>query len=52
MIHTEGAILIDDYAGNLREWKKEGGIPITFSPTNEDKGFTTISKLDQIIELF
>lgn len=52
MIHTAASILIDDYAGNLREWVKEGGIPITFSLTNEDKGYPTISKLDQIIDLF
>ena len=26
MVHTEGAILVDDYAGNLREWEKENGV--------------------------
>lgn len=52
MVHSAFSILIDDYAGNLREWVKEGGIPVTFSRTNEDKGYPTISKLDQIINMF
>lgn len=52
MIHTKGSILIDDYAGNLREWEKEEGISIRFSQDNEDKGFKTINKLDQVIDLF
>lgn len=52
MVHTAFSILVDDYAGNLREWVKEGGIPVTFSPTNEDKGYPTITRLDQIIDMF
>lgn len=51
MIHTEGAILIDDYAGNLREWEAEKGIPILFSKTLEDKGFKVINRLDQILNM-
>ena len=52
MVHTENSILIDDYAGNLREWNKEGGISVRFSLTKEDKGFPTIDKLDKIIDMF
>ncbi|MEG1305998.1 MAG: hypothetical protein RSD00_02125 [Bacilli bacterium] len=52
MVHTMGSILVDDYAGNLREWESEGGISIRFNTENEDKGFKTISRLDELLELF
>lgn len=52
MIHTKDAILIDDYSGNLREWKSEGGIPIKFSLGVEPNEFVVIKKLDEIIDLF
>lgn len=51
MVHTKGAILIDDYAGNLREWEKSGGIGIRFNLENENKGFINIDRLDQIIDI-
>ena len=52
MIHTKDAILIDDYSGNLREWKKEGGIPVKFSLGVEPNEFIVIKKLDEILNLF
>jgi len=52
MIHTKDAILVDDYANNLREWQKEGGIGVRFSLKRNGKGFLSIDKLDQILELF
>ncbi len=52
MIHTEGAILIDDYAHNLREWESEGGISVRFSQKRNGKGFLVVDKLDQIIDMF
>ena len=52
MIHTKDAILIDDYAGNLREWKKEGGIGIRFNQKGNDKGFKVIKNLKEIIDMF
>lgn len=52
MIHTEGAILIDDYADNLREWESEGGISVRFSQKRNGKGFLVVDKLDQIIDMF
>ena len=52
MIHTEGSILIDDYAHNLREWESEGGISVRFSPKRNGKGFLVVDKLDQIIDMF
>lgn len=51
MVHTEGAILIDDYSGNLREWEKEGGIGIRFNLEGENKGFINIDRLDQVIDI-
>ncbi len=52
MIHTKDAILIDDYAGNLRQWEAEGGIPIRFSLKGNGKGFKTLKELKEVIEMF
>lgn len=52
MIHTEGAILVDDYAKNLREWEQEKGIGVRFSKKLNGKGFLVIDKLDQLLEMF
>lgn len=52
MVHTEDAILVDDYAGNLREWEKEGGIPVRFSLKLNGKGYKVVDKLDKLIEMF
>lgn len=52
MIHTKQSILIDDYAGNLREWEAAGGIGIRFNTKGEEKGFKTINRLSQIINMF
>lgn len=51
MVHTKGAILIDDFSGNLKEWKNEGGIGIKFSQIEEEGEYITINKLDQILEI-
>ena len=51
MVHTENSILIDDYAGNLREWEKAGGIGVRFSEKLNGKGFHVINHLDQVIDL-
>ena len=52
MIHTKGAILVDDYAHNLREWESEGGIPVRFSTKLNGKGFKVVDRLDQLLEMF
>lgn len=52
MIHTKDCILIDDYAGNLREWEKEGGIGVRFNREGNGKGFLTIKNLKEIINMF
>lgn len=51
MVHTEGDILVDDYVGNLQEWKAEGGIGIKFSTKLNGKGFAVIDKLDQLLDI-
>ena len=52
MIHCEDAILVDDYAGNLREWREAGGIPIRFSKEMESHGYMVVDRLDKILDLF
>ncbi len=52
MIHTKDAILIDDYTGNLREWEKEGGIPVRFSLKGNGKGYKVVKELKEIIKMF
>lgn len=51
MVHTEDAILIDDYVENLKEWKAAGGIGIKFSTELNGKGFVVIDKLDQVLDI-
>lgn len=52
MVHTKGAILVDDYAGNLREWEKEGGVPVRFSLKLNGKGYPAIDRLDKLLEMY
>lgn len=51
MVHTEGAILIDDYTGNLKEWEEAGGVGVRFSEKMSGKGYLVVDHLDQIIKL-
>ena len=51
MVHTEGAILVDDYSGNLKEWESTGGIAVRFSKERESKGFLVINRLDELIDM-
>ena len=52
MIHTKDAILVDDYAGNLREWESEEGIPVRFSLKGNGKGFLVVKELKELIDMF
>ena len=52
MVHAKGAILVDDYSGNLRAWEAKGGIPIKFVKETEKSDFTTIKSLRELINLF
>ncbi len=51
MVQTKDAVLVDDYAGNLEEWKNMGGISIKFSTELDGKGFPVIDKLDELLDL-
>jgi hypothetical protein len=51
MVNAKNSILIDDYAGNLRDWSSAGGIGVRFSLELESKGFHVINKLDQILDI-
>ncbi|MGM9877733.1 MAG: hypothetical protein ACI33S_03695 [Bacilli bacterium] len=52
MVHSQGAILVDDYSGNLKEWENTGGIAVRFSKELESKGYKVINRLDQLIDMF
>ena len=52
MIHTKGSILVDDYAGNLREWEKEEGIGVRFNLKGNGKGFKVVKNLKELIDMF
>ena len=52
MVHTNDAILVDDFKSNLKEWEEEGGISIKFSNDLNDNNYKTINRLDALIEEF
>ena len=52
MVHSEGAILVDDFSSNLREWEEAGGIAVRFNQELESKGFKVIDRLDSLLDLF
>ncbi len=52
MVHSEGAILVDDFSGNLEEWGANGGIPVRFSKELESKGFKVLNRLDKLLDMF
>ncbi len=52
MVHSKGAILVDDYSGNLKVWESKGGIPIKFVKEHEEGKYKTIKSLDELIDLF
>lgn len=51
MVYSKNTILIDDYAGNLRDWEENGGIGVRFSLKLNGKGFCAIDRLDKILDL-
>ena len=52
MVHSEGAILVDDFSGNLKEWQEAGGISIRFSKELESKGYKVLNRLDALLDMF
>ncbi len=52
MVKVNGAILVDDYTENLREWSLDGGTSVRFDLDMDGKGFPVIDRLDEVIEMF
>ena len=52
MVNHKDAILVDDFLGNLDLWHDKGGISVKFSDGNKKSKYRTVTKLDQIIDLF
>ena len=52
MVHSEGAILVDDFSGNLKEWEEAGGISVRFSKEMEAKGYKVLNRLDDLLDMF
>lgn len=51
MTQTEGAILVDDYSGNLKEWKESGGISVKFVKELENGKYTEITSLEELLNM-
>ena len=49
---TKGAILVDDFSGNLKEWEAAGGIAVKFTKEKEESEFINITSLSELLELF
>lgn len=49
VVNSSGAILVDDFRGNLISWQNNEGISIKFSDEKDDN-FITINSLDELIE--
>ena len=52
MTQTKDAILVDDYSGNLKEWREAKGISVKFSKTKEESEFIDITSLDELLNIF
>jgi hypothetical protein len=52
MVHTEGAILVDDFPGNLIEWEANGGIGIKFTDNLDKDDFIRINDLRMLLNMF
>ena len=53
VVHSEGAILVDDYSGNLIDLEASGGIGIKFTKEKESNcKFKNITSLEEILDIF
>lgn len=53
MTQTKGAILVDDFSGNLKEWEEKGGIGVKFTRFKEDScGYLNVTSLEELIDMF
>ena len=51
MTQTKGAILVDDYSGNLKEWQESGGIAVKFVKDIENGKYTEITSLEELLDM-
>ena len=51
MTQTKGAILVDDYSGNLKEWKESGGISVKFVREIENGKYPEITSLEELLDM-
>ena len=51
MTQTEGAILVDDFSGNLKEWKEAGGISVKFVKDLENGKYPEITSLEELLDM-
>ena len=51
VVHVKGAILVDDYSGNLKDRQDKGGIPVRFNQELESHGYPVVNKLDQLLDI-
>lgn len=51
-VEATGAILVDDFSSNLEYWISKGGIGIKFSNDTEEKKYTVITDLLELIDIF
>lgn len=52
IVNAKGAILVDDYPENLRQWQEASGIGVRFDLDMDGKGFPVICRLSELIEMF
>lgn len=51
MTQTKGAILVDDFSGNLKEWQESGGIAVKFVKDIENGKYPEITSLDELLDM-
>ena len=52
VVNPSGAILIDDYSGNVKEWQKKLGIGIKFVKELEGSDYPEITHLSEVLDMF
>lgn len=51
MTQTDGAILVDDFSGNLKEWQESGGIAVKFVREKENGKYSEITSLEELLDM-
>lgn len=52
MTQTVGAILVDDFSGNLKLWTEAGGISVKFTKEKEESEYLNITSLEELLDMF